>query len=568
MISLRDRLKEILINNKLITEEKLTQAIEAQKKQGGRLSDILVKMGFINQKDLFMALSEGLGTPPINLSRFKIDPEVVKLIPKETARLYQIIPVSKMGNALTLAMADPLNIFAIDTVKTLTGYEINPIIGKQDEVSEAINQYYGESPYEAIEEIIKDMSEAEKLEVIRQDRMEFLDSSELAQLTQEAPVIKITEVFLKQAIEANASDILIEPLERCLRVRLRVDGIWREVDSPPKSLHPPIVSRVKVISNLDIAEHRLPQDGRFKIKFEDREVDFRVSILPSSLGEKVALRVLDKSTAMLDLQKLGFDNDDVEKLKRCASLPHGMILACGPTGCGKTTTLYSILKFVDSPERNLVTVEDPVEFQLGGINQVSVRTEIGLTFANSLRAILRQDPDVIMVGEIRDFETVDIAIKAALTGHLLLSTLHTTTAAGSIVRLLDMGVEPFLISSTLIAIVSQRLLRRVCPDCKEEQKPPAELLKKLNLDKNTVFYQGKGCKRCFNTGYKGRLGITEILVLSPKVKELVLKQVQEHVIKVAARSEGMKTLREAGIRKALEGLTTIAEVIRVTAPDE
>ncbi|MFH1202633.1 MAG: ATPase, T2SS/T4P/T4SS family [Candidatus Omnitrophota bacterium] len=568
MISLRDRLKEILIKNNLITEDKLNQAIEVQKKQGGRLSDILVKLGYINQKDLLIALSEGLGMPPINLSRFKIDPDVIKMVPRETAKMYQIIPVSKMGNTLTLAMADPLNIFAIDTVKTLTGYEINPIIGKADEVLETINQYYGESPYEAIEEIIANMSDAEKLEIIRQEKPDSLDVQELAQLTQEAPVIKITDVFLRQGIEAKASDILIEPLENSLRVRIRIDGVLQEIEAPPKSLHAPIVSRVKVISCLDIAEHRLPQDGRFKIKFEDREVDFRVSILPSNSGEKVALRILDKSTAMLDLDKLGFDNEDIEKLKKCASRPHGMILACGPTGCGKTTTLYSVLKFVDSPDKNLVTVEDPVEYQLEGINQVTIRLDIGLTFASSLRSILRQDPDVIMVGEIRDFETVDIAIKAALTGHLLLSTLHTTTSAGSIVRLLDMGVEPFLINSTLIAILSQRLVRKICPECKEEAKIPPEVFKKLNLPKNAVFYQGKGCKRCFNTGYKGRLGIAEILILSPKIKELVLSRAQEHFIKSQARAEGMKTMRESGFKKALDGLTTLSEVVRVTAADE
>ncbi|MEW6009176.1 MAG: ATPase, T2SS/T4P/T4SS family [Candidatus Omnitrophota bacterium] len=569
MLSLKERLTQILIKNNLITKENLDKAIKLQSKQGGRLSDILVKLGYISAKDLIIALSEGLGLPPIDLSRFKIDPEVTNLIPQETARHYQIIPVSKMGNTLTLAMADPLNVFAIDAVKTLTGFDINPIIAKPEDVLNAITLCYGEASYQAIEDIIKEIGKAKELEIINsEDEQQYLDSQELARISQEAPVIKITNLFLKQGIDAKASDILIEPFEKMVRVRLRIDGVLKEIEAPPKSLHPSIVSRIKVISGLDIAEHRLPQDGRFKIKVEDKEVDFRVSILPSSFGEKVALRVLDKSTATLDIDKLGFDKQSLETLKKCALKPHGMILTCGPTGSGKTTTLYSILKFVDSPETNIITVEDPVEYQLRGINQVSVNVDIGLTFAGCLRSILRQDPDIIMVGEIRDFDTVDIAIKAALTGHLVLSTLHTTTAAGSIVRLLDMGVEPFLITSSVICVMSQRLLRKLCERCKESFAIKSEIAAKAGIKDGTKVFAAKGCKTCFNTGYAGRLGIIEVLVLSPKVKDLILSRQPEALIKACARREGMKTLREIGIEKVLEGVTTLDEVVRITVPDE
>ncbi len=572
MISLKERLTELLIKNNLISQEDLDKAVVAQKEKGGRLSDILVKMGFINENDLTLILSQSLGLPPIDMSRVKIDPSIAKVIPAEIARYYQIMPVSKIGNSLTLAMADPLNIFAIDDVKALTGFEINPVIGRPKEIMAAIENYYSEDSHQMIEDIIKGISDSEKLELVKESRDE-MDTEELSRLVQEAPVIKLSETILKQAVEAKASDILIEPLLDKMRIRFRVDGVLIETDSPPKNLLAPLISRVKVITGLDIAEHRLPQDGRFKIRFEEREVDFRVSILPSAMGEKLALRILDKSTAMLDIEKLGFSPESLNILKKAALRPHGMILVCGPTGCGKTTTLYSILKHVDSPEKNIITVEDPVEYQLPGLNQVTARPDIGLTFSAALRSILRQDPDIIMIGEIRDFETVDIAIKAALTGHLVLSTVHTTTAAGSIVRLVDMGVEPFLITSSLIAIVAQRLLRKICPICKESYELSDEVINKIGIGnlpsgKQTVFYRGKGCKKCFNSGYAGRVGIAEILYLTPKIKELIMSRAEEHKIKNAGRGEGMLTLREEGFKKALEGLTSLEEVLKVTAPDE
>ncbi|MDP2940182.1 MAG: ATPase, T2SS/T4P/T4SS family [Candidatus Omnitrophota bacterium] len=573
MISLKERLTELLIKNNLISQENLDKALTVQKEKGGRLSDILVKMGFIDENDLTLILSQSLGLPPLDMSRVKIDPSVIKIIPQEIARYYQIIPISLMGNSLTLAMADPLNIFAIDDVKALTGFEINPIISRPKDIMQAIENYYGTDSHQMIEDLVKGISDTEKMELVRESKDEIESVEELVRLTQEAPVIKLTDAILKGGIDAKASDILIEPLEDRMRIRYRVDGVLMETESPPKNLLAPLISRVKVISALDIAEHRLPQDGRFKIHLENREVDFRVSILPTSYGEKVALRILDKATATLDIDKLGFDLRSLDILKSCSMRPHGMILVCGPTGSGKTTTLYSVLKYIDSPERNIITVEDPVEYQLQGINQVTARPDIGLTFAASLRSILRQDPDIIMIGEIRDFETVDIAIKAALTGHLVLSTLHTTTAAGSIVRLVDMGVEPFLLTSSLIAIISQRLLRKICLVCKESYSISDDVINRIGISnlpsgKQTVFFRGKGCKRCFNSGYSGRIGIVEVLVLSPKIKELIMLRAEEHKIKNISQQEGMITLREDGVKKAIDGLTTLEEVLKVTAPDK
>ncbi|MDD5006078.1 MAG: ATPase, T2SS/T4P/T4SS family [Candidatus Omnitrophica bacterium] len=569
MISLRQKLTEIFIKNKVLSEDDINLALRVQKEQGGRLSEILIKLNLIDEKNLMSALSQGLGLPLIALSRFTIDPQVLKLIPKHTAKHYQIIPISKIGNTLTLAMADPLNIFAIDDVKALTGYDINPIIAQQGEILKVIEEHYEEPTTRVIEELVSGIKD-EKLELIKQGKEEDLDVEELTRLTQETPVIRLTDMLLERATEMKASDLLVEPLDKTMRIRIRVDGILREIESPPKQFHPSIVSRIKVMADLNIAEHRLPQDGRFKIKLRDREVDFRVSILPSSFGEKVALRILDKSTATLDLSLLGFDEQSLETLKKCINRPHGMILACGPTGSGKTTTLYSILKEVDSPTDNIITVEDPVEYQLEGINQVNIREEIGLTFASALRYILRQDPDTIMIGEIRDFDTVDIAIKSALTGHRVLSTLHTSTAASSVVRLLNMGVEPFLITSSIICIIAQRLVRKICPNCKESYTPVSTAISKLQLKSkdNIVFYKGKGCKKCFNSGYSGRLVLGEVLVLSPKIKELILERAQEYRIKNTARAEGMKTLREDGLAKCLAGLTSLEEVLRVTAADE
>jgi len=572
MISLKERLKEILVSNKLLTPDQLNKAVEIQKKRGGRLSDIIIESGFIKESDLVSTLSQSLGFPLIDLKRFKIDYNVAKIIPFNIARHYQIIPVSKMGDTVTLAMADPLNIFAIDHVKALTGYKINPIIATSQDIIQTIELSYPDSTGGVIDNLVKEISDA-GFELIREEHENIPSDQELGRISHETPVIKVTNLLLEQAVKKRASDILIEPLSNAMRVRLRVDGILHEEQAPPKSMHPSIVSRVKVMSELDIAEHRLPQDGRIKIKMSGHEIDFRVSVLPSNIGEKVAIRILDKSQATLDIEKLGFDAQTVSQLKKTARMPHGMILACGPTGSGKTTTLYSVLKLIDSPDKNIVTVEDPIEYQLEGINQVTVRPEIGLTFATALRSILRQDPNIIMIGEIRDFETVDIAIKSALTGHLVISTLHTTTASGAIVRLINMGVEPYLINASLLCVISQRLVRKICSYCKEEIEIRQGIIDTLKLKTPSLagkmkFFHGKGCQHCFNTGYLGRIGIAEVLMVSPEIRELILGRAQEHVIKAQARKAGMITLRENGIAAALQGQTTLEEVLRVTAADE
>jgi len=571
MISLKDRLTEILIHNKLITQEQLDKALDVQKEKGGKLSDIIIELKFIKENELVSTLSEGLGLPLIDLKRFKIDHEVVKFIPVDIARHYQIIPVSRMGDSITLAMADPLNIFAIDHVQSLTGYKINPIISTAQDILQTIELSYPDATKGIIDDLVKEIN-VPSIELVKEEEEVLPSDQELNRISREAPVIKITNMILEESVKKKSSDVLIEPFEKRLRIRYRIDGILQEQKAPPKSMHASIVSRIKVMSELNIAEHRLPQDGRFKVKMTDKEVDFRVSILPSSFGEKVSIRILDKTTATLDVEKLGFDESAIAKLKKTSKLPHGMLLVTGPTGSGKTTTLYSILKFIDSPEKNIVTVEDPVEYQLTGINQVNARPEIGLTFASALRSILRQDPNVIMIGEIRDFDTVDIAIKSALTGHLVLSTLHTTTAPGTIIRLVNMGVEPYLINSSLVCVVAQRLVRKICSYCKESFVLKEGILESLKLNpaivKKPQFFRGKGCNNCFNSGYMGRVGIVEILMITPKVRELILSRAQEHVIKQQARQEGMKTLRECGIELALKGVTSIEEILRVTAPDD
>ncbi|KPK96532.1 MAG: hypothetical protein AMJ95_13730, partial [Omnitrophica WOR_2 bacterium SM23_72] len=501
----------------------------------------------------------------------KIDSDVAKIIPNDIARQYQVMPIAKMGDVVTLAMADPLNIFAIDAVSSLTGYRINPIIASAQDIAGAIEMAYPDATKGVIDDLVKEIS-ASSIELIREEKEVMPSDQELTRISREAPVIQVTNMILEESVKKKASDVLFEPMDRKLRVRFRIDGVLQEEKAPPKAMHASIVSRVKVMSDLDIAEHRLPQDGRFKVKISGKEVDFRVSILPSSFGEKVALRILDKTQAMLDIDRLGFTQEVIEKLKKIARLPHGMMLVCGPTGSGKTTTLYAILKFVDTPDKNIVTVEDPVEYQLEGINQVTSRPDIGLTFASALRSILRQDPNVIMIGEIRDYETVDIAIKSALTGHLVISTLHTTTAPGAIARLINMGVEPYLINSSLVCVVAQRLVRKICSYCKEKYTLKEDVIQslKLNVDKNKKweFYRGKGCDHCFNLGYSGRTVLAEVLMLSSPVRELILNRAQEHVLKDQARKEGMKTLRENGLEEASKGITSLEEVLRVTAPNE
>jgi len=570
MISLKERLKSILIQNKLLTCEQLEQALALQREKGERLSEILVSSGFVQETALMSAVSSGMGLPVIDLKRLKIDKEVAGLIPKEVGKHYLIVPLSRIGDTLTLAMANPLDVLAIEHVESLTGYRINPVISSARDILQILEMNLEEAADDGeMDKLVKEISSG-PLEFLNEEREISLSEQELSLISKQAPVIRVTDAVLMEAVRQRASDILVEPFDKKLRVRLRVDGVLQEINAPPPSMHASIISRLKVMSELNIAEHRLPQDGRFNRKIDGRDVDFRISVIPTSFGEKAALRVLDTSQAMLDIDKLGLSGYCVSVLKKAASLPHGMILVCGPTGSGKTTTLYSLLKYVGSPERNLVTVEDPVEYQLSGINQVTVHPEIGLTFASALRSILRQDPDVIMIGEIRDFETVDMSIKSALTGHLVLSTLHTTTASGAIARLVNMGVEPYLINASLICTVAQRLVRKICPHCREPYilgKDTAAGLK-LSPNEELQLFRGKGCQACSNTGYSGRISIAEVLLLSQGIKSLVFNMAQEHVIKKQAVSEGMQTLREQGMALAREGITTIEEVFRVTVSDD
>ena len=572
MLPTQVTLKEILLRDKLITPEDLNRAIEEQERSGGELSRILLKLKLVPEDQLSVVLSEALQLPLINLNLFRIDPSLLKLIPKETAEKSLLIPISKLNDQLTIAMVDPLDILTIDNIKAMTSMSVSVVLARPREMRASLERSYVKNNSSDIEDIfqeMKDTKEAESLEIIKAHP----PKSTVENFSQEAPIITLANTIIHQAVAAKASDVFIEPMETCLRIRYRVDGFLREIDRMSKELHFPLISRIKVIASLDIAEHRLPQDGRFRIMTkENQEVDFRVNVLPTAMGEKIVLRVLDKNQDMADIDKLGFEPDSLSRLKDCCHRPHGMILACGPTGSGKTTTLYAVLKYIDSPGRNIVTVEDPVEFQMKGFNQVNIRTEFGLSFPAALRSILRQDPDVILIGEIRDSETLDIAVKAALTGHLVVSSLHTTTGPGSITRMINMGIEPFLITSSVVAIVAQRLVRRVCQKCREPYHVTDEIikefkLKEILLNQKTQFYRPKGCDQCLNTGYKGRVGITETLVLTNKIKELILISASEAEIKNAARSQGMTTMREDAVIKASQGLTTLEEVTRLTAPD-
>ncbi len=565
--SLRDRLLQILIDDKLITEEQLGKAMEVQKRQGGPLSQVLIDENYITEEVLMVSLSEHLGIPPININRVKVPKEIVNLIPKQLATFYQVIPISKMGNTLTVAMADPLNVFALDDLKLMSGMEIQPVVSNPRDVKEKLEEVY--SSASELENLLKDTGVPE-LEVAK-EQQEEIDIDELLQATGDTSVIKVVNILLVQAVQEGASDVHIEPFEKEIKVRYRIDGVLYDRTAPPKQMGPAIVSRIKIMANLDIAERRLPQDGRFRIKLLGKEVDFRISILPTAFGEKVVMRILDKSSLNLDLEDLGFDGAGLERFREAIRRPHGMIIVSGPTGSGKTTTLYAALSEINTPNINLVTVEDPIEYQLMRINQVQVNQDIGLTFANGLRSILRQDPDVVMVGEIRDFETADISVKAALTGHLVFTTLHTNDAAGAITRLNDMGIEPFLISSSLILVLAQRLVRKICTSCKEEIEIDEGVLRRaqvpLDAYGDAKFYHGRGCKKCGGSGYRGRMSVFEVLKVTEAIKNLVIRQASSPEIKKKAMENGMRSLRMNAIDKAVKGYTALEEVLRVTAPD-
>ncbi len=594
-----ERLGELLIKRNFITPEQLKKAQDEQKQKGGRLESNLVKLGYIKEDELLSFLSAQYRVPSVKISKIEINPNIVKLIPPSTSKKYFIIPINRVGPKLTLAMADPSNIIVIDEVKFMTGFNVEPVVASETEIVDAIKKYYGgggsvaglgtttfqavdysldedkssESDFDLIDSNLVDVDDFDKLVHGAVDNIEVVEN-QTGDETEEigGPIIKIVNGVLIKAIKLGASDVHFEPYEKSFRVRYRVDGVMRREMTLPMQIKNAIVSRLKIMSKLDIAERRLPQDGRIKLRLgKNREMDFRVSTVPVLFGEKVVLRLLDKSSLQLDMVKLGFEESSLEDLKNALRKPVGMILVTGPTGSGKTTTLYSALSELNKESENITTAEDPVEYNFMGINQVQMHEEIGLTFASSLRAFLRQDPDIIMVGEIRDFETAQIAVQAALTGHLVLSTVHTNDAPGTVTRLIDMGIEPFLISSAIILILAQRLIRKICMECREPIKVHPQLLIDLGVSPDEVktfpVYKGKGCSICNNTGYKGRVGLYEVMAIKEEIKELILSRASTSEVKKEAMRLGMKTLRQSGIFKIRDGLTTIEEVLRSTMDD-
>ncbi len=562
------RLGELLVNKGLITQKQLDEGLHEQKMSGNKLGSSLVKLGFISEKNLVAFLSKHYGVPAIDLTEAEIESEAIKMIPMDVVFKYQIIPIKRVGSTLRVAMCDPSNILAIDDIKFLTSCHVEVFVSSESAVKTAIDKYYDSSS--SVADIMGTMGEEEKLELL--EETEEVDVSELQAASEDAPVVKLVNYILNEAIKRRASDIHIEPYEKVFRVRMRMDGVLSEFMKPPMRLKNAIISRVKIMSKMDIAERRLPQDGRIKLKFsKDREMDFRVSVLPTLFGEKVVLRLLDKENLQLDMTKLGFEEKPLADFKDAIHKPFGMVLVTGPTGSGKTTTLYSALAELNQITENISTAEDPVEFNLMGINQVQVHEEIGLNFASCLRSFLRQDPDIIMVGEIRDFETAEIAIKAALTGHLVLSTLHTNDAPSTINRLLNMGIEPFLVASSVNLILAQRLARVNCEFCKEPVQISSQMLTNLGVPPEELqdwqCYAGKGCPKCNNTGFKGRIALYEVLPARDEIRELILQGAASSEIKKEAMRLGMKTLRQSALSKLKEGITTVAEVLKSTVED-
>ncbi len=575
------RIGELLLKERRITPEQLQEALNYQKLNGGKLGYNLVKLGVVKDEEITSMLSKQYGVPSVNLSQFEIDGSVIKLIPAETAQKYQIVPLSRAGATLTIAMTDPTNVFAMDDIKFMTGYNVEPVVTSEASVAEAIQKYYptvraglvmGPSALDAATRALEEMPTTSDADVEVLDDLQEISVEALARQGEEAPVIRLVNVLLMSAIHKGASDIHIEPYEKELRVRYRVDGVLYNIMNPPMKFRDAISSRVKIMAKLDIAEKRLPQDGRIKIRYNDngqsKEIDFRVSVLPTLFGEKIVMRLLDRDKLMLDMTKLGFEKDSLARFEEAIQKPWGMVLVTGPTGSGKTNTLYSSISRINTPETNIMTAEDPVEFNMVGVNQVQIRENIGLNFAAALRSFLRQDPNIILVGEIRDFETAEIAVKAALTGHLVLSTLHTNDAPSTISRLMNMGIEPFLVSSSVNLICAQRLVRRVCSKCKTPSPvPPAALIKvgfSAEEARSVVPNKGSGCEKCNGTGYKGRVGLYEVMEVSEALRDLILVGASSIELRRKAMEEGMLTLRQSGITKIRDGVTTIEEVVRET----
>ncbi|HZE80316.1 MAG TPA: type IV-A pilus assembly ATPase PilB, partial [Candidatus Polarisedimenticolia bacterium] len=555
------------------THEQLDKALKTQRESGpnSRLGSTLVHLGFVSDEEVTNFLSRQYGVPAINLQYFEIDSSVVKLIPEETAKRYQILPLSRVGASLTIAMVDPTNVFAMDDIKFMTGFNIEPVVASESAIMDAIDKAYGGSQQESnVDELLASMGDEADVEL--QAEQDEIDLAELEKSADEAPIVKLVNIVMTDAVKRGASDIHIEPYEKEYRVRFRIDGVLQHIMSPPMKLKDAITSRIKIMAKMDISEKRLPQDGRIMLKMQiggkKKQLDFRVNCLPTLWGEKVVMRLLDKENLRLAMTKLGFEPESLEKFQRAVLKPYGMVLVTGPTGSGKTNTLYSSVSLLNKPDTNIITAEDPVEFQLHGVNQVQMKESIGLNFAAALRSFLRQDPNVILVGEIRDFETAEIAIKAALTGHLVLSTLHTNGAPETISRLMNMGIEPFLVATAVHLICAQRLIRRICVECREEVPMPVQA--KLDAGftpeeaKTVKIFKGKGCSVCNGTGYKGRAGLYEVMEVDDEIRELILIGASAVELKKKAIERGMITLRRSGLVKVKEGVTTLEEVARET----
>jgi len=566
------RLGDLLVKEKVITPEQLEQALKTQKETGSRLGSALVKLGFLSDEDVTNFLSRQYGVPAINLSFFEIDSSVVKLIPQETAKRYQILPLSRVGASLTIAMVDPTNVFAMDDIKFMTGFNIEPVVASETAIMEHIEKAYGSSQEEDMEKVMASVAEMGEADVELTEEAAEMGLGELEKAADEAPIVKLVNLILTDAVKRGASDIHVEPYEKEYRVRFRIDGMLHTIMNPPAKLKDAITSRIKIMAKLDISEKRLPQDGRIMLKMQiggkKKQLDYRVSTLPTLWGEKIVMRLLDKENLRLDMTKLGFEPESLEKFTKAILKPYGMVLVTGPTGSGKTNTLYSAISRLNQPDTNIMTAEDPVEFQLSGVNQVQMKESIGLNFAAALRSFLRQDPNIILVGEIRDFETAEIAIKAALTGHLVLSTLHTNGAPETISRLMNMGIEPFLVATSVHLIVAQRLVRRICGECKEEVQLPPQAMIEAGFTpeeaKTAKIYKGKGCGVCNNSGYKGRAGLYEVMEIDDELRELILVGASAVELKKKAIERGMITLRRSGLIKAMAGVTTLEEIARET----
>lgn len=576
MIRSQLKLGEILLREGVISDDKLQKAIQVQKSEGGRIGDVLVRLKLVEDKDIALALAKQIGIPYASLSRGLLKPQpdqgLEQLVPEDFARRHILVALSKNLNSLTVALADPIDLLSIDNLRRMTGCEINPIVATRVDIQSAIDAFYGKEDLLGAA-ISSSYDEKDASAVTEEARAETPDEGDISldrmiQDAEDAPVVKLVDLMIKQAIEDRASDIHVEPFDKRISIRYRIDGVLYEISPPSYHLSLPIVSRLKILAKLDIAEKRLPQDGGFMVRMRNRMIDMRVSVIPTIYGEKVVIRILDKTNVPMDLGQLGFDPKDLEKFRKAIHSPYGLVFLTGPTGSGKTTTLYAALSEIASPKTNILTVEDPVEYRLDGVNQVQVRPAIGLTFAAALRSFLRQDPDIVMVGEIRDLETARICIQASLTGHLVLSTLHTNDTVGAVGRMIDIGIEPFLLVSCLRIVAAQRLVRRLCLECKEAYEPPQDIVAKLKLEGGGVLYKAKGCDACNQSGYRGRIALYEIFLLTDALREMVTKGVSTTVLREKARQGGMKTLFESGTLKVKEGQTSMEELFRMTLEAE